>query len=149
MAAREDEAQAVVAHRTDRRLVAAVVEQGGLGVAVVAGRLAPQPVDGPVAGGRGDPAPGFGGRPVAGQRAVGHDERLLDRLLGEVDVTEEADQGGDDPAGLGPEDPPRSSVGGHAVAPASSWNGRTSTGARQAAAGLGRPRPGRRRGRRP
>ena len=49
--------------------------------------------------------PGFGGTPVAGHRCDGDDERLLDRLLGDVDVAEEADQGGHGPAGLLPEDP--------------------------------------------
>ena len=48
--------------------------------------------------------PGFGGTPVAGQLLGRHHERVLDRLLGDVDVAEEADQGRDRPAGLLAED---------------------------------------------
>jgi hypothetical protein len=44
------------------------------------------------------------GRPVT-RPPLGRDrERLLGGLLGEVDVTEEADQGGEDAAPLAPED---------------------------------------------
>ena len=52
----EDEAEAVVFHVALRfGALGALVEQRGLGVTVVAGRLATQPVDGAVAGGGGDP----------------------------------------------------------------------------------------------
>ena len=47
--------------------------------------------------------PGFGGTPAVRPPLEGDDEGLLDRLLGEVDVAEEADQGGDGPAELLPE----------------------------------------------
>ena len=66
------------------------------------------------------------------------DEGVLDRLLGDVDVAEEADQAGDRPSGFLPEDASdgvgvdvgtaQDSTGG------SSWNGRTSTLPWQAAA---------------
>ena len=49
-------------------------------------------------------APGFGGNPDSGQRCVGDDERLLDRLFGDVDVAEETDQRRDRTSGLVPED---------------------------------------------
>ena len=88
--------------------------------------------------------PGFGGTPVSGQRLDRDDERLLDRLLGDVDVAEEADQGRDRPAGLLPEDPldavPVAIVGHGRYASGSSWNGRTSTGALARDGGLRRPR---------
>ena len=83
----------------------ALVEERGLGVAVIAGCLAAQAVDGAVAGGRGDPAARV--RRQSGRRPplARDDERLLDHLFGDVDVAEETDQGGDDPSGLLTEDP--------------------------------------------
>ena len=48
---------------------------------------------------------GLGGSPVSGQRCEGDHEGVLDRLLGEVDVAEEADQGGHRSSRLGAEDP--------------------------------------------
>jgi len=69
----------------------------------VARRLPPEPVDGLVAGGRDDPTARI--RRHTGHRPAleGDDEGLLHRLFGEVDVTEEADQGGHGPAELQPE----------------------------------------------
>ena len=101
VAAGEDQAEAVVVHGSHLlRGLVAVVDELGLGVAVVARRLPAQAVDGPVAGGGDDPAAGVGrhagGRPLL----HGHRERVLDRLFGEVDVAEEADQGGDGTAEL-------------------------------------------------
>ena len=49
--------------------------------------------------------PGLGGTPSARPLAQGDGERLLDRILGDVDVAEGADQGGDRSAGLLAEDP--------------------------------------------
>ena len=48
--------------------------------------------------------PGFGGTPVGRPLLGGDGERLRDRVLGEVDVAEDADQGGGAAAGLTPED---------------------------------------------
>ena len=104
--AREDEAEAVVlhvAHRLGR--LGALVEERGLGVAVIAGCLAAQPVDRAVAGRRGDPAAGVRRQPGDRPPLARDDERLLDHLFGDVDVAEETDQGGDDPAGFLTEDP--------------------------------------------
>jgi len=59
------------------------------------------------------------------------DERLLDRLFGDVDVTESADQCGDGAAGLITEDLLDLRTvdrGWGAQDSGSSWNGRTSTG---------------------
>ena len=109
VAAGEDEAEAVVVHACIRvgELVWLVrlVEERGLGMAVVAGGLAAQPVDGAVAGGGGDPPAGVGRQPLLRPPLARDDERLLDHLFGDVDVAEETDQGGDDPAGLLSEDP--------------------------------------------
>ena len=71
------------------------VEQGGLGVPQVAGRLPSQPVDGAVAGGRGQPGPRVRGQPGGGPPPDGLDVGLLGRVLGDVDVAEPAYQTGD------------------------------------------------------
>ena len=107
VAAGEDQPEAVVLHRSSfrpRRVVVALGEEVGLVLAALAGRFPPEPVDGPVAGGRDDPATGVGRRALLGPGSDGDGERFLDRLFGEVDVTEEADQGGDGTAELLPED---------------------------------------------
>ena len=102
----EDEAEPVVFHVAHRlgRLVA-FVEQRGLGVAVMAGCLTAQAVDGAVAGGGGDPAARVRRQPGRRPPLARNQERLLDHLFGDVDVAEETDQGGDDPAGFLTEDP--------------------------------------------
>jgi len=103
VAACEDQAQAVVAHGALLGRFVAGVEQQGLGVPIVAGRLAAQTVDRPVAGGGDDPP--RRARWKSGRRPPpqGRGERVLDRLLGEVDVTEDADQDGHRAAVLGAE----------------------------------------------
>ena len=117
------------------------VEQRGLRVTIVARCLTTQAIDRTVTRGRRDPAAGVGGQ--AGDRpAFARDhERLLDHLLGDVDIAEETDQGRDDPTGFLSEDPFEiGRVDGGHVPPAniqpvggSSWNGRTSTGPMHAA----------------
>src|SRR5207237_10679883 len=81
-----------------------VLAEGGLvlGVAVL---LAADPSDRAVARGGGEPAAGV--RRYAGLRPLLErgDERLARRLLGDVDVTEAADERGDQPAVLLAEDP--------------------------------------------
>ena len=94
VAAREDQPQPVVLHGPDRfGWFVALVEERRLGVSVMAGCLTPEPVDGTVAGRRRDPRTGV--RRQSGLRPPlrRHDERLLDRLFGDVDVAEETDQG--------------------------------------------------------
>jgi len=77
----------------------------GLGMAVIAGCLTTQAVNGAVPRGGGDPAAGVG-RQSGGRPPLARDrERLLDHLLGDVDVAEETDQGCDNPAGFFTEDP--------------------------------------------
>ena len=115
VAAEEHQPQLVVGDDVDEQ-----VEVGELGVgvgfhvvgvqsvssevAVVAGGLPAQAVDGPVAGGGRDPAAGVR-RHALGRPPLGGDgERLRDRVLGEVDVAEDTDQGGGAATGFAPED---------------------------------------------
>ena len=100
MAAREDELEPLV---RDRRLVHVVlhglrhVEQAGLrGERAIAADA----VDRAVARGRHQPGARVGRRAVARPALGGDRERLLGGLLGEVEVAEEADQGGEDAAPL-------------------------------------------------
>jgi hypothetical protein len=70
------------------------VQQRGLRVAILTRGLAPQLVDRRVARGGDDP-PGRAGRDAVGGPALGRlRERLLDRVLGDVDVAEDAGENG-------------------------------------------------------
>ena len=92
MAAGEDQAQPFVTHGFLPGWFFARVQQRGLGVPVVAGRLPAEPVDGPAAG-RGDDPSRRAGRQPGFRPALHRDrERVLDRFLGDVDVPEVADQ---------------------------------------------------------
>ena len=79
---------------------------------------------------------GLGGAPSPGQRCEGGRERVGDRVLGQVDVAQHADENRDGPAVLGAEDRGdllrchRRQKGG------TSLNGRTSIGSVVAAAAL-------------
>ena len=66
--------------------------------------LASDAVDGAVAPGGHQPRHRVLGRPLAGPPLGRDRKRLLGGLLGEIDVTEEADQGREDPAPLALED---------------------------------------------
>jgi hypothetical protein len=70
-----------------------------------AGRLAPQPVDGPVTRGGDDPAGRAGRQARFRPPPGGFGERVLHGVFGRVDVTENPGQHGHRPAVLGPEDP--------------------------------------------
>src|SRR5215218_7419326 len=119
-------------------------------VPVGAGRLAPQPVDGPVAGGGDDPPGGTGRHAVHRPALQGGQEGVLYRLLGGVDVAEEAGEDGDRaPVGLAEDrlDVRRADVGHRVRRPR--WR---SGGPPPAGWSPGRPRgprPVRRRGPRP
>src|SRR5688572_9201021 len=80
-------------------------ERGHLAEQFPSTRLAAQAIDGTVAGGRRDPAARVGRQAVARPLAEGDGERLLHRILGDLDVTEDADQGSHRSAGLLAEDP--------------------------------------------
>ena len=67
--------------------------------------IAPDPVDRAVARGRDEPRPGVVGRALAGPALRCDRERLLRGFLGEIEVAEEADQGGEDASPLVAEDP--------------------------------------------
>lgn len=133
MTAREDQPETVVIHGEVRaRLV--VLEMNRLPMTLISLRLPAETVDRPVPSGGDDPTRGAGGRAGLWPFLHRDGKRLLDRIFGDVDVTESADQGGDCTTGLLAEDP------GYLVvvdavgqASSSSWKGRTSTGARQAA----------------
>jgi hypothetical protein len=108
MAASEDEAEAVILHRS-RFLGNAGVglwsKHGHLDDQFLSASLASEAVDRSIAGGGRDPAAGVGRQAVARPRAQRDRERLLDCVLGEVDVAEGADQSGDRSTGLLAEDP--------------------------------------------
>jgi hypothetical protein len=80
-------------------------DRGRLDDEFLSASLAAEAVDRSIAGGGGDPAARVGRQAVARPRAQGDGERLLDCVLGEVDVPEGADQRGDRSAGLLAEDP--------------------------------------------
>jgi hypothetical protein len=69
------------------------------------GSVAPNPVDRAVAGGRREPGAGVLRFPVARPPLGRYGERLLCGFLGEVEIAEEADQVGENPAPLVTEDP--------------------------------------------
>jgi hypothetical protein len=68
-------------------------------------RLAAQTVDGTIAGSRRDPAARVGRQAFRRPLGQGKRERFLHRVLGDVDITEGADQSGQRSAGLLAEDP--------------------------------------------
>jgi hypothetical protein len=67
------------------------------------GLFATQPVDRLVSGDAGDPCARVRRYAVSRPALEGDDERLLDRLLGRVEVTQNANEGGDRPSRLVPE----------------------------------------------
>jgi hypothetical protein len=91
--------------------------------------VAPDAVDGSVARGRHQPDARVGGGPVPFPALRGDRERLLIGFLGEIEVAEEADQGGEDASPLLAED--LAEVGRH-----HSTSGRTSIAPPMLAAGI-------------
>jgi hypothetical protein len=65
--------------------------------------LAPEAVDRAISPDADDPGSRVGRHPVARPALQGDGERLLDRILGEVEVAKDADQGCDRAPGLAPE----------------------------------------------
>ena len=86
------------------RVHAVGVESMGGEMTFAAGCFASEPVDGAVAGGRGDPAARVGRYPSLRPPLRRDGERFGHRVLGEVDVAEDADQGGGAAAGFAAED---------------------------------------------
>jgi hypothetical protein len=104
MAAREDQPQAVVGELLHVCLLFLELQCSTEQLALLGeAALAAQPVDRAVAGRGQDPRGGAGGH--AGRRPAlrRHRECVLHRLLGEVEIAEEADEGGDRPSRLAPE----------------------------------------------
>ena len=106
MAAGEDEAEPVILHRPFllSRCVLGCEDQS-LTLEGATSRLAAQVIDGPISRGRRDPATRVRRQSLDGPLSKSEGERLLDRVLGDVDVAEDADQCGHRSTGLLAEDP--------------------------------------------
>src|SRR5919109_412358 len=106
MAAGEEQPQAIVGDRAhvisllDRQRLQLTQQQLLL---LAQGRLATNAVDCPVAGGGRDPGARVVGYPLRRPALEGNDEGVLNRLLRQVEVAENPDQGRDRPPGLVPE----------------------------------------------
>jgi len=79
---------------------AACMKKGGLGVPVLTGGLTAEAVDRSVASSGDDPPRGTRRQTAGGPPLHRQGERILDRLLGDVDVPELADQDGHCPTVL-------------------------------------------------
>src|SRR5439155_25800020 len=105
MAAGEDQAESLVRHR-----LVTVVQALQLGELLEQLRLARErslpsdPVDRAVSRGRDQPGAGILRRAVAGPALQGGRDRVLEGVLRELEVAEDADQGGEDAAPLLAED---------------------------------------------
>jgi hypothetical protein len=109
MARGEDQAQPLVRDRAHGLLVlvVAAAERAQLRLerrpAPGEAPLAPQPVDRPVARRRDDPGGGVVGQPALGPALERDQERVLDRLLGAIEIAEDAGEDGDRLSRLAPE----------------------------------------------
>ena len=112
MAAGEDQAkpvvrEAAVAPEAHVVLLSSTLGEGALELGELQ-RLAarpPDPVQRPIPGRGRDPGPGVPRHAVPRPRLEGGDERVGDRLLGEVEVAEDPDERGQDPTGFLAEGP--------------------------------------------
>jgi len=107
MAGSEDEAEAIVGKLLGRDHGGGHVVRGGGGLqrleqpALGGKRLPPpDPVDRPVLPHPDDPGDGIGGRAFPGPALDGGGKRFLHRILGEVEVAEDADERGNCPSRL-------------------------------------------------
>ncbi len=109
MAACEDQAKPVVLHGThlqgDAGIFVTRREHRRFAKQLPFTRLSAQAVDGPIAGGRCDPAARVGRQSVIRPLAQRNSERLLHSVLCYVDVAEDPDQRSHRSAGLLAEDP--------------------------------------------
>ena len=105
MAAREDQPEPIVRDGAvvDLVLLARGHERLQLAHLVLEPAGAPDPVDRLVPGRRRDPRTGVAGQPALRPDLERDQERVLDRLLGEVEVAEDADERRDRPPRLLPE----------------------------------------------
>lgn len=102
VAAQEDQPQPVVGHRAGGFGWCVVVEHLGRLLSGVALGLAATPVDRLAGGRRGEPATGVGRQTVLAPVLHGREEGFGRCVLGNVEVTEAAHQGGDQPTPLLP-----------------------------------------------
>ena len=107
VAAREDQPQPVVGDPAHVRLVSSErlerLHDAELRRLLTQRPLTPEPVDRAVARGRRDPRAGVVGDPALGPDPHGLCERLLHRVLGEVEISQDPDQGRDRSTLLAPE----------------------------------------------
>jgi hypothetical protein len=105
VAAGEEQPQPVVRQRAVGQVVVGLSRHQQLELLqlLLVAALPAQAVDRAVAGGAHDPGAGVVRQPVARPALERHHEGLLDRLLGEVEVGEDADQGRHRPSRLAPE----------------------------------------------
>jgi len=118
VAAREDEAQLIIGYRRDLELglwaMSLLIQTDRKGQFAAFGfddPEVPEPVDRLASGGHGEPRARRRRHAVLGPGLEGGRESVLERILGELKVAKEADQGCQDGAGLRPEDPIESAYG--------------------------------------
>jgi len=104
----EDEPEAIVLDalvvQLERRTDAVAKPVGHLGHRRIEARPAAQRVDRLETAGGHQPGPGIPGNSVRRPVLHGRRERLLERLFRQIEVTQEANEGGEDSAGLGAKD---------------------------------------------
>jgi hypothetical protein len=105
VAAGEDQAESVVVHGPGILSVWCVGDFGHLAQEFASSRFAAEVIDRSISSGRRDPATGVRRQAVGGPLPYCEGERLLNRVLGEIDVAEDPDQGSHRPTGLLAEDP--------------------------------------------
>jgi hypothetical protein len=133
VAAGEDQPEPVVGDRVGLHGILGPQRlEAGQGLAFLGqAAISAQPVDGPVPGGGGDPRPRPVGDALPGPPLHGHHEGVLDGLLGQVEVAEDADEGCDRPSLLLAEqavdDLARVGLGNGYSSPGIGMTGRTST----------------------
>jgi hypothetical protein len=129
VAAGEDQLETLVGHDALRRCFEGLdprerhgrAPRGDLAGGLAA--LAAEPVDRPAARGQRDPRGRVRRDPVAGPAFERDEERVLDGLLGAIEVTERARQGGDRLSGLAPEQAVDGCPGGaQRFAPSATWS---------------------------
>src|SRR5437588_4825204 len=137
MAAGEDQTQAIVPHGSVVLGLLAEMKQRRLSMAIGARRFTPQAVDRAIAGGHDDPARRARGQAGLRPALCRGGEGVLNRVLGEVDVAESADQDRHRPTVLLAEHARDIRIGDpRPQSSASSWKGRTSIGTWQARVAL-------------
>src|SRR5207302_2087884 len=140
MAAGEHQSQTVVAHGTLLGRFTVRLKQRRLRLPIFPGRLATEAVDGPVARRGDDPSRRARRQPIRGPPLRRRREGVLNRILGDIDVTEDPDQDRHGTTVFRAEHTLdlrcRDSRHAYGQSSVSSWNGRTSTGTAHACVAL-------------